>query len=86
MGIQAAIRRHIHRNQHGGNLLKAEGRNGHVDQAHVPVTFTGTRSDDKRTGKPYKKFFIQIGSDLKKNDFRELKNKRTRSSELIQLE
>ena len=52
MGIQAAIRQHIHRDQHGGNLLKAEGTNGHVDQAHVAVMFNGTCSDDKRTGKP----------------------------------
>ena len=50
MGIQAAIRQHIHRDQHGGNLLKAEGRNSQVDQAHVAVAFTGTRTDDKRTG------------------------------------
>ena len=83
MGIQAAIRQHIHRDQHGGNLLKAEGRNSQVDQAHVAVTFTGTRTDDKRIGKPYNNFSVQIGSDLIKNDFRKLKRKRTISSELI---
>ena len=66
MGIQAAIRQHIHRNQHGGNLLKAEGRNNHVEQAHVAVTFTGTRTDDKRTGKPYKSFSYKLGLILKR--------------------
>jgi len=51
-GIQAAIRQHIHQHQRGGNLLKAEVRNGHEDdQGHAPVTFTGTRTDDERTGK-----------------------------------
>jgi len=34
--------------------LKAEVRNGHEDQAHVPVMFTGTSTDDERTGKLYK--------------------------------
>jgi len=48
-GIQAAIRQHIQEHQRGGNLLKAEVGNGHVNQAHVPLTFTGTRTDDKRT-------------------------------------
>ena len=52
-GIQAAIRQHIHEHQRGGNLLKADVRNGHVNQAHVPVTFTGTRTDDRRSGKLY---------------------------------
>ena len=49
-GIQAAIREHTHEHQRGGNLLKAEVGNGHVDKAHVPFTFTGTRTDDRRTG------------------------------------
>ena len=34
--------------------MKAEVRNGHEDQAHVPLMFTGTSTDDKRTGKVYK--------------------------------
>jgi len=29
--------------------LKADVRNDHVNQAHVPVTFTGTRTDDRRS-------------------------------------
>ena len=49
-GIQAAIRQHIHQHQRGGNLLKAEVRNDHEEQAHVPLMFTGTSTDDKRTG------------------------------------
>ena len=53
--IKAAIREQIHEHQRGGNLLKAEVGNGHVDQARVAVTFTGTRSDDRRTGKRYKR-------------------------------
>jgi len=86
MGIQAAIRQHIHRNQHGGNLLKAEGRNSQVDQAHVAVTFTGTRSDDKRTGhEPYESFSHKLGLlmiSCKKSDLK-LKKNRTIISELI---
>ena len=59
-GIQAAIRQHIHQHQRGGNLLKAEVRNGHENQAHVPVTFTGTSTDDKRTGKLYKSVLYKL--------------------------
>ena len=65
MGIQAAIRQHIHRDQHGGNLLKAEGRNSQVYQAHVAVTFTGTRTDDKRTGNLITIFQYKLGLILK---------------------
>ena len=54
-GIQAAIRQQIHEQQRGGNLLKAEVGNGQVDQVRVPVTFTGTRTDDKRTGITYER-------------------------------
>ena len=59
--IQAAIRQHTHEHQRGGNVLKAEVGNGHINQAHVPLTFTGTRTDDKRTGKLYKRVSYKLG-------------------------
>ena len=46
--------------------MKAEVGNGHVDQAHVPVTFTGTRTDDKRAGKRYKSVSYKVGLIPKK--------------------
>ena len=41
--------------------MKAHVGNGHVEQAHVPVTFTGTRTDDKRAGKRYKSVLHEVG-------------------------
>ena len=48
--------------------MKAEVTNGHVNQAHVPVTFTGTRTDDRRTGKLYKSVSKKLGL-IPKNGF-----------------